>query len=149
MREKHKEKLAALRSKINFQRIHEMKYLNQDIVRKNLALAQKDNKIRELRAKYSKKALAQELAETKQLKNVNRNKKRSKKAKTSNTGTPSCECVLNNAVQIENLQEEVRMKNETIGDLQNEHLCLEETIDSLKCGREQLAERGGRHILQT
>ena len=137
MQERHRKKMKELKSKIYFQRIHQIKYLNQEIARKKMSLAKHQNRIRELRAKLCKNELplAKELAETKhKLKNAKQEHKR-----LQNTFTQSA---VNNERDMQKLKDEARVKDEMIAHLENEKLCLEETVESLNCRESDLKKDG-------
>ncbi|XP_071787284.1 uncharacterized protein [Asterias amurensis] len=138
MKLKYKNKIAKLRREINYQSLHKVKYLNQVITRKDLSLKKKDNKIKRLRVQFSKTVLAKELAETKKkLKNSRRNNKR-----LQNVNKKRCSSEATDDVEFQKLQDEVNVKTSTIIALENENLCLQETVESLQLGESKLQKEG-------
>ncbi|KAK6185672.1 hypothetical protein SNE40_007853 [Patella caerulea] len=130
MKQKHKKKVLKLQSKINYQNLHKIKYLNQEINRRKLSNQKKDNKIKQLKLQLSETALAKELTKTKQkLKNVTRNYKRSINVNRSQSFSQAA-CSSKEDKEWLNLQEDLKVKNATIIDLENKILCLEEKIES-------------------
>ena len=102
-----------------------------------MSLAKLQNRIRELRAKLCKNELplAKELAETKhKLKNAKQKHKRF----TKHFHTTCC-C---NERDMQKLKDEARVKDEMIAHLENEKLCLEETVESLNCRESDLKKDG-------
>lgn len=146
MEKNYKRKVGKLRSEINFERLHKIKYLNQEITRHKLSLKRKDNKIKELRLKFSETELAKELAKTKQqLKNVTRNHKRLKNA---NKTLSFCACASKVNAELLKAKEELKLKNAAIVELQNDKLCLEDIIKSLKFAESSLEKRGKTYSLE-
>ena len=79
MKQNYLQTVRELRSQIDTQKLQKIKYLKQEINRKNISIAKKDAKFVKLKIDYSKSVLAQELAETKKkLKEVQRKHKRLK-----------------------------------------------------------------------
>ena len=75
MKDGYKKKVKKLRSAINYQKIHQIKYLNQDIVRKRNTIAKKEATIKKLKSQLSNSVVAEQLnAMKKNAKNKKQNK---------------------------------------------------------------------------
>ena len=61
MKHKYKERVSQLQSSINFQKIHEMKYLKQDINRKKIMFAKRDATTKMLRSQSASTIVGEEL----------------------------------------------------------------------------------------
>ena len=126
MKAKYRNQVEKLRGQIDYERMYEMKYLTQEVTRKNLQLKQGREKVKRLRRQFSKSALVKELGETKQkLKNSQRYRKR---AKDTASNVKSCSC----DEEITKLKDELSKFNAAIQDLETEKLCLEEKVEELK-----------------
>lgn len=127
MKETHRKKLSEMKSKIDFPWINKVKYLNQDINRLKLELTMKDNKIRDIKAKFRQDSLVQELEKTKE--KLNKMRRNVQRLKAS-----SCSGCVSSAKEIKMLRDELTEKNETIQSMENEKFILEEAVDALKAG---------------
>ena len=121
MREAHKKTVQHLRSQINLQQTHQIKYLNQDVTRKKLSITNLGNKIKDLKRKFSKSEAGKTIINLEtSLRNERRNLKRAKQQRkdTKNLSKPDSEVL--------KLRHDIKMKNERIVELENENIELKE-----------------------
>ena len=129
MKRKYKKRVSQLRFAIDFQKIHQIKYLNQAILRKKDTIAKKNAKIQSLKAQLANTVVAQQMNEMKKAaKNSRRNHRRAVKTKSQVVE----KAMDQSSAVITDLKKQLSEKDATILELENENQCLKESLESLQ-----------------
>ena len=126
---KYKKRVSMLQSAVDFQKIHQIKYLHQDINRKKNTIAKKNAIIKSLQSQVANTVVTEQMNTIKKVKNSRRNHRRAAKTKSqavAKTANQSSGLVTN--------LKQLSDNNAEIHQLENENQCLKETVEELKQG---------------
>ena len=139
MKVNYKERIAGLRSKINYAKLYQVKYLNQDITRKKNTIAKKQAEIASLKAKLHS---TDEYKELNELKKVIKNERRQHKRDLEAANQAHNVTVLEFEDKVVKLQEKVKLQEDEITSLQDENLTMQDKVLEAVDGNAEMQKQG-------